>query len=131
MVKTKSIRTRKDPAFLFYSADFLVETQFWSDGQVGKYVRLLCYQHQMGHITEEIMLHYCQDRDTTIFRKFIKDENDLYYNKELEDEIKRRTDVSTSKSNNANKGWDKRKRKINPNNQYTYIPEYDDNVKNK
>ena len=40
----------KDPAFLFYSSDFLTGTMFFTDEQVGKYIRLLCAQHQKGQI---------------------------------------------------------------------------------
>jgi hypothetical protein len=32
----------KDPAFLFYSNDFLSGTYTMSDDQVGKFIRLLC-----------------------------------------------------------------------------------------
>jgi len=45
----------KDPAFLFYSSDFTIGTQFMTDEQVGKYIRLLCAQHQTGHLDEEHM----------------------------------------------------------------------------
>ena len=40
----------KDPAFLFYSNDFLTGTYTMTDEQVGKYIRLLCLQHQKGEL---------------------------------------------------------------------------------
>ena len=43
----------KDPAFLFYPSDFLTGTMFMTDEQVGKYIRLLCAQHQKGHLCEK------------------------------------------------------------------------------
>ena len=69
----------KDPAFLFYSSDFLTGTALMSDEQVGKYIKLLCYQHQKGHLTERDMLKICSTHDEDIFSKFEKDENGLYY----------------------------------------------------
>ncbi len=46
----------KDPAFLFYTGDFSTGTQFFTDEQVGKYVRLLMAQHQIGHLEEKHMI---------------------------------------------------------------------------
>ena len=40
----------KDPAFLFYTGDFATGTQFLTDDQMGKYIRLLMAQHQHGHL---------------------------------------------------------------------------------
>ncbi|WP_395765223.1 DUF1376 domain-containing protein [Elizabethkingia anophelis] len=40
----------KDPAFLFYTGDFISGTQEMSCSEVGAYLRLLMYQHQHGHI---------------------------------------------------------------------------------
>ena len=45
----------KDPAFLFYSSDFLTGTMFMSDSQLGKYIKILCTQHQKGHLSEKDM----------------------------------------------------------------------------
>ena len=45
----------KDPAFLFYSSDFLSGTMLMSDEEVGQYIRLLCLQHQKGHLKEKDM----------------------------------------------------------------------------
>lgn len=90
----------KDPAFLFYSADFLIGTEDMTDEQVGKYVRLMCRQHQKGHIEEKHMLKICKTYDKDIFEKFQKDENGCYFNDRLEKEIKRRKSYSESRSNN-------------------------------
>jgi len=93
----------KDPAFLFYTGDFSTGTQFFSDEQVGKYVRLLMAQHQLGHLEEKHMLHICKSHDKDIFSKFIKDENGLFYNERLENEIVKRKKYSESRSNNRKK----------------------------
>ena len=44
---------KKDPAFLFYTNDFDRGCQFFTDEQVGKYIRLLMAQHQHGHLSEK------------------------------------------------------------------------------
>jgi len=80
----------KDPAFLFYSQDFYTGTVFFTDEQVGKYVRLLCLQHQTGHLEEKHMINICKTYDKDIFSKFIRDDKGLYYNERLDAEINRR-----------------------------------------
>lgn len=96
----------KDPAFLFYSSDFLTGTMFMSDSQLGKYIKILCTQHQKGHLSEKDMLKICKRYDKDIFDKFVKDENGKYYNIRLEREIAKRSAYSKSRSDN-------RKNKIN------------------
>lgn len=84
------MQKNRDPAFMFYPADFIVGTRFMTYEQKGKYIDLLCYQHQQGHLSEEDMIDICGGKDRRIFSKFIKDENGLYYNVRLEEEIKKR-----------------------------------------
>ena len=93
----------KDPAFLFYSADFIIGTSFMTDEQIGKYVRLLCFQHQTGHLSEFFMLQVCKTKDEIIFSKFKVDDQGLYYNERLDLEVKRRTSYSESRRNNRSK----------------------------
>jgi uncharacterized protein YdaU (DUF1376 family) len=93
----------KDPAFLFYSSDFLTGTMLMTDEQVGKYIRLLCIQHQKGRLSEKDMLKICGSYDEDIFSKFHKDEAGLYYNERLEAEINRRLAYSESRRKNREK----------------------------
>ena len=72
-----------------------------TDEQVGKYIRLLCYQHQNGRMTEKHMLSICKAYDEDVFLKFTKDEHGLYYNERLEIEAARRKAYSESRKNNA------------------------------
>lgn len=90
----------KDPAFLFYSSDFLTGTMFMSDIQLGKYIKLLCIQHQKGHLSEKDMLNICKRYDKDIFDKFIKDNDGNYYNIRLQKEIDKRKNYSKSRSEN-------------------------------
>jgi uncharacterized protein YdaU (DUF1376 family) len=91
----------KDPAFLFYSSDFLSGTMFLSDEQVGIYIRLLCAQHQRGRLTEKHMLSICKVYDKDVFEKFTKDAEGNYYNERLELETIKRSKYSESRKINA------------------------------
>lgn len=90
----------KDPAFLFYPGDFNTGTQFFTDEQVGKYMRLLMAQHQHGHLPEKHMLFICKSYDKDIFSKFKKDSEGLWYNERLEIEVEKRKNYSASRSKN-------------------------------
>lgn len=93
----------KDPAFLFYSSDFLSGTMLMTDEQIGQYIKLLCLQHQKGHLKEKDMLNICKTYDEDIFSKFLKDEDGNYYNERLEIESNKRKSYSESRRNNRRK----------------------------
>lgn len=93
----------KDPAFLFYSSDFLSGTMLMTDEQIGQYIKLLCLQHQKGHLKEKDMLNICKTYDEDIFSKFLKDEEGNYYNERLETEANKRKAYSESRRNNRRK----------------------------
>ena len=80
----------KDPAFLFYSSDFLSGTMLMTNEDVGKYIRLLCLQHQKGHLKEKDLLSICKEHNEEIFSKFKQDEEGNYYNERLEYEANKR-----------------------------------------
>jgi hypothetical protein len=90
----------KDPAVLFYTSDFLSGTFTMDNEQVGKYIRLLCLQHQKGKLTEKDMLSICKAYDIEIWDKF-KLEDGLYYNERMYNETIRRQKFSESRRNNA------------------------------
>ncbi len=90
----------KDPAVLFYTSDFLSGTFTMTDEQVGKYIRLLCLQHQKGKLTEKDMLSICKAYDSEIWDKFEQVDgyflNDRMYNESI-----RRQKFTESRRNNA------------------------------
>jgi uncharacterized protein YdaU (DUF1376 family) len=90
----------KDPAFLFYVNDFDSGTKFFTDEQVGKYLRLLIAQFQHGALNEKQVLFICREYDEDIMKKFQKDENGNYFNDRLAQEITKRSRFSESRSNN-------------------------------
>lgn len=97
----------KDPAFLFYSSDFLSGTMLMTDEEIGQYIKLLCLQHQKGHLKEKDMLNICKTYNEDIFSKFIKDEEGNYYNERLEYESNKRKAYSESRRNNRKKKEEK------------------------
>ena len=94
----------KDPAFLFYSSDFLVGTYVMTDAQVGQYVRLMCLQHQHGHLdTDTVMSVMGGELDGVVMSKFKIDVTGRYYNERLDIEVNKRRDYSKSRANNRSK----------------------------
>ena len=100
----------KDPAFLFYSNDFLSGTMLMSNEDVGAYIRLLCLQHQKGHLKEKDMLIICGNKNEDILNKFTLDEDGKFYNKRLEEEIIKRKKYSESRRNNRLKKKEEKKK---------------------
>lgn len=92
----------KDPAVLFYTSDFLTGTALMTNEQVGKYIKLLCLQHQHGHLSEQQMLFICGTYDKDIFSKFLKDDNGFYFQERMEEEFLRRQKFCESRKHNRN-----------------------------
>ena len=90
----------KDPAVLFYTSDFLSGTFTMTNEQVGKYIRLLCLQHQKGKLTEKDMLSICQAYDVDIWEKF-EQLDGFFINNRMYDEAIRRSKFTESRRNNA------------------------------
>lgn len=91
----------KDPAFLFYSADFIVGTYEMTDEQVGRYIRLMCLQHQKGHLSEAVVLSVMGGEiDREVIGKLKRDADGLYYNERLDEETSKRRDYSESRAKN-------------------------------
>jgi uncharacterized protein YdaU (DUF1376 family) len=90
----------KDPAFLFYPNDFDCATRFFSNEQIGIYLRLLIAQFQNGRLSEKHINIICKTYDEDVMSKFLKDDNGLYYNERLENEIVKRKNYSESRRNN-------------------------------
>lgn len=95
----------KDPAFLFYSADFLVDISDLTMEERGQFITLICLQHQKGHLSDKAILLALGTKATNdVLEKFTVDENGLYYNKDKEEEFIKRAEYSKSRSENGSKG---------------------------
>lgn len=103
----------KDPAFLFYPNDFDCATKFFTDAQLGIYIRLLISQFQHGHLHKSQVLFISKNFDELIMKEFKVDENGKFYNERLENEIVRRKNFTESRRknrkqvNNISKSYDK------------------------
>lgn len=93
----------KDPALLFYTANFLAETRRMSFEQIGKYIKLLCIQHQDDHLTKEEFFEIVSPSDKLVIEKFSIDDNGSYFIQHVDDEIERRRKYSIGRAENAKK----------------------------
>ena len=91
----------KSPAVLLYTSDFLTGTILMSDEDVGKYIRLMCLQHQIypNNIPAQHMNNICANNPLVI-SKFIQDKNGDFYNERMLLEIEKRVKYSESRSKN-------------------------------
>ena len=94
-----------DPAFLFYSSDFLTGTMTMTNEETGMYVRLLCLQHQKGKLSEKDMLFICTTYVEDVYCKFVKTEDGFYINERLQKEVAKRVAYSESRRNNISKRY--------------------------
>jgi len=113
----------KDPAVLFYTSDFLTGTMTMTDEQKGRYITLLCIQHQKGVLSEEDMQSICKGYDKQVFSKFVKTD-DGYYNERMKTEKERRSTFCQSRRNNANKTKKQKKDPKPPSEAYAMHMEY-------
>ncbi len=99
----------KDPAFLFYSSDFLTGVQDLTMEERGQYITLLCVQHQKGRLSDKLIKLACGKISTDVLKKFSIDDNNLYYNVRLEAEVQKRSLHTDKQRDRAISGWEKRK----------------------
>ena len=90
----------KDPAVLLYTQDFLVGTITMSYEQRGKYITLLCLQHQKGKLTLKDLQAILTDEDYEIAERFPKQTDGFYYNLRMFDEAIKRKNYSESRKRN-------------------------------
>lgn len=94
----------KDPAFLFYSQDFIVGVQTMTFEDRGKYITILAQMHQQGRLSEETICFLVGSVSVSLRLKFKVDENGLWYNERLEAETKKRNEFTESRRNNGKNG---------------------------
>lgn len=102
----------KDPAFLFYSSDFLAGVSDLTMEERGQYITLLCLQHQKsGRLSRKAVAIAVPNAAADVMAKFKEDENGLLYNERLEKESIKRREHSEKQRQRAVEGWKKRKAK--------------------
>lgn len=80
----------KDPAVLFYTADFLVGVSGLTMEERGQYITLLCLQHQQGHLSDKDILINVGKISEDVLAKFEVDEDGKRYNTRMEQEATKR-----------------------------------------
>jgi hypothetical protein len=98
-------KKKKDPAFLFYPADFLIGCLDLNWMEKGQYITLLCIQHQKGRLSESIIKMNIGDFTPQLQAKFKRDRSGLWYNERLENEIIKREKHADRQRGNVSKRW--------------------------
>lgn len=94
----------KDPAVLFYFQDFLVGTEFMTDDEVGKYIRILCHQADKGVLTLQQLKRICRGEvPIDIMCKLRQDSDGNYYQERMRMEREKRINYSESRRKNRSK----------------------------
>lgn len=101
----------KDPAFLFYSQDFIVGVQTMTFEDRGKYITILAQMHQQGRLSEETICFLVGSVSVSLRLKFKQDEKGLWYNERLEAETLKRNQFTESRRNNGKNGGRPKKTK--------------------
>src|SRR5690349_2486957 len=99
----------KDPAFLFYSSDFITGVQDLTMEERGQYITLLCLSHQKGRLNEKMIALSAGKVSEDVLNKFKKDDDGFYYNIRLEKESAKRKIHTEKQKERALNGWKKRK----------------------
>ena len=101
----------KDPAFLFYTADFYSGVAGMTMTERGQYITLLCVQHQQGHLSERLICVTLNINSVNeipyVMEKFKKDKDGLYFNERLDNEIQTRAKYCDSRKKGATARWNK------------------------
>lgn len=96
----------KDPAVLFYTADFLADTTLWNYDELGRYIKLLCLQHLQGGISEDDFKSVAE-ASNRVNSKFDLCDDGLYRNKRMQKEAESRHSFCESRRANINKRYEK------------------------
>ena len=72
---------QKDPAFLFYPTEFMLECSLMPDDEVGKYIKVFCNFFAHGHLSEKEIESVCGGHYDSIFGKLKRDDKGLYYHR--------------------------------------------------
>lgn len=100
----------KDPAFLFYTSDFLTGVTDLTMEERGQFISLLCLQHQKGHLTKKMIDLCVGNAAADVMAKFRQDSAGLWYSPRLDEEIKKRAEHSEKQRKRALDGWEERRK---------------------
>ena len=96
------------PYVKFYSESFLTGVSSLTNEECGMYIKLLCLQHQTGHLDERTICLTCGIKSVSeipyVLKKFEQDEDGLYFNERMEKEITKAEEYSESRLRNGKLG---------------------------
>lgn len=98
------MKMANDPAFLFYSSDFLTGVSDLDMEERGQYITLLCLQHQKGPLNEKTIRLCVGYASVSVLAKFTQNDKGEYYNERLEYEVLKRASYTASRRMNGKKG---------------------------
>lgn len=113
----------KDPAVLFYTADFLSGVAELTMEERGQYITMLCLQHQKGHLTQKLLQMNVGKVTKDVLAKFERDALGSYYNVRMEEEKRKRQSFVEVRRRNGQKGG--RPRRALPNENRELSPQLD------
>jgi hypothetical protein len=93
----------KDPAFMLYSGDFLSGTFTMNYEQRGKFITLMCIQHQKGYLTSADIKSVLNETDYLIAEKFYKGTDGNWYNQKMTDVMNERKEYTANRLKNFQK----------------------------
>lgn len=95
------------PYVKFYSESFLTGVSGLTNEECGMYIRLLCLQHQTGHLDERTICLTCGIKSVSeipyVMKKFERDEDGLYYSRKIDEDVRKTAKFSASRSSIAQK----------------------------
>jgi len=97
----------KEPAFPLYSQDFIIGCADLKWQDIGKYITLLCYQHQKGHLTDDVIKKLIGNFSPELKMKFVQDSEGRYYNEKLEGVLMKRKIHREKQSENVTNRYTK------------------------
>lgn len=96
------------PYVKFYSESFLTGVSGLTNEECGMYIKLLCLQHQSGHLDERTICLTCGIKSVSeipyVMKKFEQDEDGLYFNSRMEIEIRKAEKYVESRIENGKNG---------------------------
>jgi len=97
----------KEPSFPLYSQDFIIGCADLKWQDIGKYITLLCYQHQKGHLTDDVIKKLIGNFSPELKMKFVQDSEGRYYNEKLDGVLMKRKIHREKQSENVKNRYTK------------------------
>jgi len=102
----------KDPAFLFYSQDWIVGALTLTMEERGQYITIIAQMHQQGRMDEKTIRFLVGNVSDNLKTKFKIDKDGKWFNERLELETSKRNKFTASRRENGAKGGRPKKKPL-------------------